>query len=746
MSITKTILQGDALQVFIDQAFQLLNEDEDNNPRVISESERQAAVAELMQQYQFAPDSVDKLHGLWRLWLNVEQPKQAFHLLNQYREPLLQALEPSERAAARILLALCEIDCLVDLGETRALQALLRQTAKQLAAQPVGVYTHDRWYEWNDSAMRGECFDVVEWALDCGYPAYGAAQHVWDYLAGNHPVIKPFLSAQAKADLAHKRGDRAATAQHLTAATAAMREASQKQPIDWGQWQSLAEFALEACPPQVESILQVALAICREQDDPPSAPLERCREVSAARVRARLCHQQGDLNGALRWSERGFFGLLNDFDDYADLFCFRLNLLRQAENWQALSEFILHCLLQSESWHHSGIGGQIWSLAQRLCADSELCGEVRMRAAVIIAYCYSDKTLRKALREDAIDMPKDEGEQQRQARHWLALAREYCSAHPLADLIQGWLYSKQKKPAWGKALPLLEQSLPQLPQYATNDFLGALWMARFKCLKAEQALERPFVPSLDGYWCAQFADDLKQHFSHLAPKHLPSLIQRYLEEAVKQFERFWQSGEGSFSSSNLSWYTDACCQLAGHYRAQQRYFEARQLYQRAIASRDEEGMQVGPWRELLDCVIDEGDDLAIVEVAENLWHCSTAEGDYVNDSYFCHYPGDYCASVCMALHRLERDLEISIWLDRLSQWFSQQQPTSPELRAGVKRAYENHSLDVLEILGIRHAALALEYLHARFEAIEALGDKDIWQKAQELRQSLEATAQARGAA
>jgi len=722
---TPTILQGAALQAFINKAFALLEQDEHST---ITASEREAAVTELMQQYQFAPATVDELLELHRLWLHLEYPQAAHAALCEHRPSVLAHLDTAQRPAASIRLALAEIESLQSMGDSQTLKTRLQQTAEQLAAQPRDSYTHDRWYNWNTSAINGHCFEVIEWALDKGWPAYGEAQYAWDYIK-DHPAIGPFLCAHAKADLAYQRGNPGAVRQHLAQATHALHQASIAQPIDWEYWQALAEFAVQVSPEQVEDVLQAGLDGCNRQDDPLSPMLARCRQVTAARVLARACHKMGDLSGAMHWAEQGFFELPSDWG-FVEFVLFRLELLQQAEHWLALAQLALHCTLHGERQYKLML--KLWRLAHELLVNHSR--EVRMLGAVIIAFHYMHARLRKMLRESDIAIPKNDQEQEKQALYWLNQAREHCPQHPLADLLEGWYLTRKKAPNWTKALPLLEQSLPHLPEHANTEFLGALWHVRLKQLKVEEALARPFIPSNDGFWCAQLADDLQFSIPNkigkkLTPGRLEPLVQRYREEGFAHFETFWKSGRGSFFNANRSWYASLCGRLAQNHCKQQRYLKARDLYQRAIAARaDYSAYQIPYWQGLLACCLEQGDDFAAVGFAESLWHALMAEVTDHNG----HYPGSDCVSISEALHRLGRDLEITIWLERLMQWLSEQNPQDPQTRWHLQRDCQNNALDMLTILATRHSAPVLDYLTAQMDSINAIGDSALFNKAKQL--------------
>jgi len=731
---TPTILQGAALQAFINKAFALLEQDEHS---AITENERKSAACELMRQHRFVPTTVDELLELHRLWLNLEQAQAAHAALCEHRQSIVQCLAAEQRPAASIRLALAELESLERMGDSETLKILLQQTAEQLGAQPRDVDTHDRWYDWNTAAINGQCFDLIAWALDKGYPAYGEAQYEWDYIK-NHPGIQPFLCTQAKADLAHEQGNLPAVRQHLAQAIHALSQASRQQPVDWEYWQALAEFAVKVSPEQVEDLLQVALACCREQDEPPSPMLARCRQVAAARLFASACHKTGDLSGALRWAEQGFFELHPDWR-YEDFVVFRLDLLQQAGHCLPLVQLALHCTLHGEPQYELTL--KLWQLANELTVNRS--SEVRMMGAVIIAFHHMDAGLRKMLRRVGIDMPQNDQEQETQALHWLNQAREHCPQHPLADLLEGWYLTRKKAPNWTKALPLLEQSLPHLPEHASPEFLGALWRVRLKQLKVEEALARPFIPSNDGFWCARLADDLQFSIPNkigktLAPHRLGFLVQRYREEGLAHFETFWQSGQGRFFSANRSCYASLCRHLAQNHCQQQRYPKARDLYQRAIAARaDDSRYQIPYWQGLVECCLKQGDDPAAVGFAESLWHALMTEynGHAGDDDYKGHYPGSYCVPISEALHRLRRDLEITIWLERLMQWLNDQKPEDPDTRYRLQRDCQSDALDMLGILAIRHSTAALDYLKAQISCIRAIGDAELLGKAEQLLQT-----------
>jgi len=96
-----------------------------------------------------------------------------------------------------------------------------------------------------------------------------------------------------------------------------------------------------------------------------------------------------------------------------------------------------------------------------------------------------------------------------------------------------------------------------------------------------------------------------------------------------------------------------------------------------------------------------------------------------------YYFGSDCVLISEALHRLGHDLEISIWLDRLMQWLSEQKPEDPQTRFRLQQSVLNDVLEMLKILAIRHSVSAREYASAQLDNIRAIGDEVLLSKARQ---------------
>lgn len=83
------VLEGEALHAFVDQAHELLQQDDEGSG--IAAPERQAAVRELLAQQRFVPSTVGELERLHDLWLDLDQPETANALLREHRDAALRS-------------------------------------------------------------------------------------------------------------------------------------------------------------------------------------------------------------------------------------------------------------------------------------------------------------------------------------------------------------------------------------------------------------------------------------------------------------------------------------------------------------------------------------------------------------------------------------------------------------------------------------------------------------------------------
>jgi len=729
----KTTLQGEHLRAFLTKASDLLDEGTNSN---ISIQERQAAVIELMQQHQLLPHTWDELLNLYRLWhIELVQPQEGLAVLQTHRSRVLHSLAADERQRVEIRLTLKEIRALQDIAEETANAVLLQQakvllktTALQLHALPRNDYSRYRWEEWCDYALAGNQWDIFEWALDSGFPVSLKDQtHWWNIRETQNS--QAFLFHYTKADWAFRRDDAMAVRGHFAVALQELQKVADEQAIEWEKWSQLAEWALEAVPEQVENLLHQGMLHCARQDDPVSLPRQRSRLVQASCLMARISYQRGDLAAALRWAKRGFFTVNEVIFDHEEFLLFWLECLQQAGDWKQITEVVLYWTLNGE--RQTNLFLRFWQLANELVDDNsahsasakQTC-ETRMMWALVLASFYQDAGIRKLLRREGINMPKSEEEQEQKVLYWLDRAREQVPAHPLISVLEGWHLFRAKSSRWKKALPLLEQ-LCALPQYASDDFLAALWTVRFKVLGTEQALLRPFAPSKSAVWCKQFAVRLDKGLLELKKKPsieaVQSLLERYQNEAIQRFENFFQNGEGSFEDANLVSYAELCKVLGDRCYKQQNYERAQTFYRKGLAAGEYGGRNlIWHWQGVLQVALKQGDNQSAIDVAENIWHLACSE-----ENLFLNFAmNSYAADIAIALQQLNRHHEIFIWLDRLQQWFEDRIKYNRQCSYS-ECTWEEHFTDekqsvhvyMLKILSMQAPDEALELLSTQLPGI-----------------------------
>ncbi|NHZ96871.1 hypothetical protein [Massilia sp. CCM 8734] len=243
---------------------------------------------------------------------------------------------------------------------------------------------------------------------------------------------------------------------------------------------------------------------------------------------------------------------------------------------------------------------------------------------------------------------------------YLQLARERAPVHPAIDAVQGLHLFAQQDAA--RALPLLEAAVRD-PALANSDVVPKLWLCRMRVHGVAQALAMPFVDSPSAGWCYGIAMQLTEETQPQLPAqaHWPreavaALATRYDEQALVQFERFFETGAGMFRDAHIRLYAILCCKLANRYRALDR-LDAR------IPVLHEKGLAVIPFGEqhegLLRYYLDADDNAGIADAAQRLW--DFAQGHRAPE----HRPADYIGRVVNALQALGRDDEAEHWRARL---------------------------------------------------------------------------------
>ncbi|HVR48577.1 MAG TPA: hypothetical protein VMS38_02475, partial [Pseudorhodoferax sp.] len=246
----QAILEGEALHAFMDQAHDLLQQEDETSP--IAPAERQAAVMELLSQQRFAPATVSELERLHDLWLDLERPETANALLREHRDATLQHLQGDNHLLATASLALSDIQSRLRFDREGGV-ALLAPAADLMGRLPHTGEPYRYWNGWHYLAREAQAWELAEQGVD---------------LQRNHersdpdgeasPARRDARASLRKAELARLRGDVPATVRHVQAATAQLALADADQNVDFDDWLHLAREVLPLAPQSVPAVLMAA--------------------------------------------------------------------------------------------------------------------------------------------------------------------------------------------------------------------------------------------------------------------------------------------------------------------------------------------------------------------------------------------------------------------------------------------------------------------------------------------------------
>ncbi|CAM4181739.1 Tetratricopeptide repeat protein [Comamonas aquatilis] len=691
------VLQGDALHAFIDQAHELLN-DYDEDQSAINREDRMAAAAELMEQQSFAPANVNDLERVHDFWLMLDKPEIANRFLQTHRQNALQSDE-RRPADAQVRIALSDIQSRLGFDKASAI-ALLLPAAQAIAQLPADIDTDRYWHGWQWMTDEAQAWDIAELGVDLHRARERANPDNEAHLAHGDA-----MALVRKAELAQKRGNAGAATGHVQNAIQTLRDAAPEQEVDFEQWMELADRALPVATASLPSLLMACeQQLQRTENPPPSPAIKAHRKVRVVRLQAQACALAGQLEAALQLAPLGRVSLT---DDQGDPFsALHLEWLVQADRLDEAAALALESVMHARPI--SAVAA--CKLAQqRFDSDVDAGTGRAITWALILAMVHADTDMHYLFAQEK--MPS------RNADFYLDFVRAREPQNILLAMTQGMRHAAKRQ--LEKALPLLEQSVGQRPDLADGDKLAALWAARFAVLPLEEALARPFPEAYGAHWCYAVGVTL-DHDEELAPllggkKKLPpsevrsQLALRYYEESLRRFESFWSTGQGAFKDADVHVYSMLCNNLAIKYRFQNRYDEAAALHHQGLAS--------SPFAEhhnsLVWCAIGKEDYSLTVMEAERLWHFAQEHG------YGRHDPPRYLPSVAYALYRLDRDDEISIWTERLDQWFHELDETE---QRSERRDYLAALMAMLDFFSSTRPELVLPRLRSHQQEVIALRD------------------------
>jgi len=688
-------LTGQSLTDLLDRARDLLH---DNTDSSITYAERQSAVAELLRQHSLAPTNLRDMGYLHWLWLQVEQPAEANAALHRHRAAVLANPGADSRTAFTWELLnlksrwhIQQQKHLADHSEgTGQLAALLAQ----LHANPV---MHEEHIEaWGEMALQYQAWDLMEVDLQWQY----RQPRDEDIPAAWHEA----LFHRRMAGLFYRRGDENAMEQHIHTAIAHLQ--TDNESITLPHWLQLAQQVLQYAPQHVEIIVQAARAqLCgpvtadaTATDNPfrnplPSPAQRHYRLGLLARVQAQAHHALGEVEQALACAQAGLY----DFDEDDDDIAFAAQVMQwhaNAGHKDAAADLAAAGLLHVRN----GWVQPAW----RWVLGSYPKETEPQRLALLwclLAWPGIDSETRQLLQGDEED--GDSGDSPLLApphppETCLARARQYVPHYPLADWMEGVHLALQQQ--WQAALPLLEKGTATLPQHSNFVILTLLWGARLLALPAQKAMARPLPVPLGATWgYAQgvildqnFQERLHQYVQEPHRSRLPALeslqaplqalAQRSYETAIAQFEAFFASGQGHYKSASPHTYAMLCHNLSillepdeGVDWSQSRQAKAME----AVIALEQKGMTASRFTEQYLSQLNRRrrqynggllksthDKQTFIDAAEQFW-------DIANGPRYTDYPPVYyLESLTEALESLGRHSEISIWIDRLHQWYT----------------------------------------------------------------------------
>ncbi|NHZ89411.1 hypothetical protein F2P45_10340 [Massilia sp. CCM 8733] len=631
------ILSASQLDAYLDQTEAALEQqiEAELDPELIG-----AGLKTALESQHFHADTMNGVHRLFRLWMNAVDPAAALRLLDGDGRAALAALPDAERDAWEVSVALWRVEARIAQGDAGAMQAAFDAALALLVSLPDCLAYNRAWaYLDEESALNAahgatrRCAEARN-ALQRADPER-AAYRAWD---DAHLAIRQAQSFAMEGDaaLARQAGERA---------IGILAGAAADQDLDHNDWLRAGHALAWVMPDAIDGIAaQVRAHI-------PATTVFFARrdiDVRIARLEARALHQQGALDQALEKLALGRVALLADDGDHVGVQM--LDWLLEAGRHDAAARLAFESVLHERQVSAPHAAGA----AMRAAAD----GTTHQPYWHLALACA-------AMADATAEVRGNEDEASFIGRH-LALARAQGGAHPAADAVEAlWLIASAQD--YQRALPLLE-SAARDPSLMQSQVVFKLIVARMRVHGPEAALAMPFMPASNGLSCYNVAVRLASQLDEVLPKDMAApeepvkaLSARYYETGLACFEAFVASGRGHPGDGDAHSYSMLCNNLAIYYRYDKSDAAAAlALHHKGIVS--------SPFSEhyqgVLNCHRKLGNDSAVVDSAEQLWHFSADHG------YSRHDPANYIDDTAAALHRLGRDTDIAIWLQRLDDWWT----------------------------------------------------------------------------
>jgi len=673
-------LHGQPLLDFLDRAEEFWNEgaefeeyreedDPSEHPSGIPLDDRRTVLLEQMRAQRFAPATDTELSRLYDLWMDLGDPRAANALVSgSIAEVLATISDADQRARTHLNQSINEAwsrHLFAPEGARERLNAVLARMREYTDHAITRHLPRDicrdiqrLWYRLIHLARNSQARGIME----AGCEAMRAFEraHLDTHDRSETPELKDALMELFKAQYSRMWHEPEALDRHLRAAIAHLSTAPTVQ-----EWKRLRTAALTISPAHVPLIIAASDAhLQRVEHPPPAQPILAGRQADNARWHAHARARQEHWDQALEWAARGHFKLEDDGCKHDPFGALRLEWLLKAGRMGEAAGLAWQGIWRA----HKHIADSAYKLA---LAQREL-DATRPEWDWILAFAQ----WRPGLLGDGdghgswlayLDQPPP-----LPAQAYLERARTIAPDHPMHDLIEGVHLAGQAR--WHDALPLLERGVLALPEYADNYSVNLLWRARFQCLSEQDALARPFPESHGAGWCYEIAlhligDDPAEpdRYPACTRESRRALARRYYETGRARFEAFFASGEGAFTDADYGVYSCLCNNLAIQYRLQQRFAEALALHKLGIACKPN-GQH---YANLLRCAWFMDDYPEVIAAADQQWYGLQRHGYQGGHAYY--NPARYMHHIAHALHREGRHPEISIWIDRLGQWWDERQ-------------------------------------------------------------------------
>ncbi|NHZ78521.1 hypothetical protein F2P44_04375 [Massilia sp. CCM 8695] len=630
-------ISASQLDAYLDQTEAALEQqdDADLDPELI-----QAGLKASMDGQRFRADTLASAGRLFRLWLRAGDPAAALRVIEGDGRDALAALPAAERPDWDLTLAFWRLEPLFALDDAAALRATLDAAFALLTSLPGALQYDKAWGHLDEQATRAGAHAL---SRRCA-AARNALQHA-DPERAAYRAWDDALMAVRQAQSFALEGQETQAGEAAARATASLATAGPEQDIDVDDWLRIGHALFQIAPEAIDGVVRQVRALT------PASTVFFARrdiDVRVARLEALTLHRQGARDQALARLVLGRSVIRGDDDDrYAAIM---LDWLLEAGRHDDAARLAFESV-----FHERQVSAEHGTHAALRAVSEGLAGQLYWQLALAYA----------GMADDTMEVRGDESEAAYVHRH-LALARAQAHAHPAIDAVEA-LFLIKSAGDYHQALPLLETAARDL-SLAQSDVLFKLWVARIRVHGAQAALAMPFVPASSAGSCYNLGVNLGYNLKEQLPEgvtvpkdEIKALAARYYEIGLARFEAFVMSGEGNARDGHAHTYSMLCNNLAIYYRHDKSDAAAAlPLHHKGIAA--------SPFSEhyqgVLNCHRNSGDDAAMIDGAEQLWHYSADHG------YSRHDPADYIDDVAAALHRLGRGTDIAIWLQRLDEWWA----------------------------------------------------------------------------